>query len=58
MYIIAGLGNPTKEYDKTRHNVGFEVIDELAERYQIDIVNGSIEPFAAEAWWKVRRFFW
>ncbi len=37
MYIIAGLGNPTKEYDKTRHNVGFEVIDELAERYQIDI---------------------
>lgn len=30
MYIIAGLGNPTKEYDKTRHNVGFEVIDRLA----------------------------
>lgn len=30
MYIVAGLGNPTKEYDKTRHNVGFEVIDLLA----------------------------
>lgn len=30
MYIIAGLGNPTKEYEKTRHNVGFEVIDVLA----------------------------
>ena len=29
MYIIAGLGNPTKEYEKTRHNVGFEVIDVL-----------------------------
>ena len=37
MYIIAGLGNPTKEYDKTRHNVGFEVIDKLADRYDIDV---------------------
>ena len=32
MYIIAGLGNPTREYEKTRHNVGFEVIDVLAAR--------------------------
>lgn len=32
MYIVAGLGNPTKEYEKTRHNVGFEVIDVLADR--------------------------
>lgn len=37
MYLIAGLGNPTKEYDKTRHNVGFEVIDVLADRYRIDV---------------------
>lgn len=37
MYIIAGLGNPTKEYDKTRHNVGFSVIDVLADRYNIDV---------------------
>lgn len=40
MYIIAGLGNPTKEYDKTRHNIGFCVIDELAERNRI-AVNGK-----------------
>lgn len=37
MYIIIGLGNPTKEYDKTRHNVGFAVIDELAERMNIEV---------------------
>lgn len=37
MYLIAGLGNPTKEYDKTRHNAGFSVIDVLADRYRIDV---------------------
>lgn len=37
MIIIAGLGNPTKEYEGTRHNVGFDVIDRLADRYNIDV---------------------
>lgn len=37
MYIIAGLGNPTKEYERTRHNVGFSVIDVLADKYNIDM---------------------
>lgn len=37
MFIIAGLGNPSKEYDKTRHNVGFDAIDYLADIYGIDI---------------------
>lgn len=35
MYVIAGLGNPTRKYEKTRHNVGFDVIDALAEKYNI-----------------------
>ena len=37
MYIIAGLGNPTKQYEDTRHNVGFDVIDELAEQMGIEV---------------------
>lgn len=32
MYIIAGLGNPEAKYDKTRHNIGFRLVDELASR--------------------------
>lgn len=32
MYLIAGLGNPTREYHKTRHNVGFEAMDLLARK--------------------------
>lgn len=35
MIIIAGLGNPGREYAPTRHNVGFDVIDVLAEKYNI-----------------------
>lgn len=37
MYIIVGLGNPGKQYDKTRHNVGFDVIDMLANEYDISV---------------------
>lgn len=37
MYIIAGLGNPTKQYEGTRHNVGFDVIDRIADEYNISV---------------------
>jgi PTH1 family peptidyl-tRNA hydrolase len=37
MYIIVGLGNPGKEYEGTRHNAGFMVIDRMAEKYGIDV---------------------
>lgn len=39
MYIIAGLGNPGSEYEFTRHNIGFRVIDRLAEEYNISIMD-------------------
>ena len=37
MYIIAGLGNPTLQYEGTRHNVGFDVVDTLADKYNISV---------------------
>lgn len=38
MYIIVGLGNPGKQYEKTRHNIGFDVIDALADKYNISVI--------------------
>ena len=41
MYIIAGLGNPGKEYENTRHNIGFDVIDRLAEEENIAVMESK-----------------
>ncbi|MCU9594332.1 aminoacyl-tRNA hydrolase [Caldibacillus thermolactis] len=35
--LIVGLGNPGKEYEETRHNIGFKVIDELSKELQIPL---------------------
>ena len=37
MIIIAGLGNPDSEYEGTRHNTGFEVVDVLAGMLKIRV---------------------
>lgn len=37
MYVIAGLGNPERKYENTRHNIDFEVMDALAEKYNINM---------------------
>lgn len=38
MFIIAGLGNPGREYENTRHNIGFCVIEDIARKYQISML--------------------
>ena len=35
MFIIVGLGNPGKQYENTRHNIGFEAIDALIDAYNV-----------------------
>ena len=37
MYLIVGLGNPEEDYSKTRHNMGFNVINKIADKYSIEV---------------------
>lgn len=37
MFVIAGLGNPDKKYEHTRHNIGFDTLDYLADKYGISV---------------------
>lgn len=37
MFLIVGLGNPGNEYEDTRHNIGFKVVDNIAKEYNIEI---------------------
>lgn len=37
MYLIVGLGNPEQDYSKTRHNMGFEVINKISSKYNISV---------------------
>ena len=41
MKVIVGLGNPGKKYDNTRHNIGFEALDYIADKESISINTGK-----------------
>ena len=45
MYLIVGLGNPEQDYNLTRHNMGFWTINELAEKYEIDVTRSNFKGF-------------
>ena len=47
MFLIVGLGNPGKEYQNTRHNLGFMVVDELASRLGIKAYKSKCQAFIA-----------
>ena len=48
MFLIAGLGNPGKKYEKTRHNLGFMVIDELARRNSVSVDKSKFKSLTGE----------
>ena len=48
MHIIIGLGNPGREYHRTRHNVGFDVIDVLCEKLGIQLTRSAMHGLIGE----------
>ncbi len=45
MYLIVGLGNPEEKYSNTRHNMGFNVINELSKKVNIKVSKSKFEAF-------------
>lgn len=48
MFIFTGLGNPGREYERTRHNTGFECIDYLAALYRISVKKAKFKSLLGE----------
>ena len=43
MYLVVGLGNPEPEYSRTRHNMGFDVINNLSKKHNIDVSKNGFD---------------
>lgn len=48
MFLIVGLGNPTKKYEHTRHNVGFDCIDILAKNFSINVSKSACKALIGQ----------
>ena len=43
MKVFVGLGNPGRQYEETRHNIGYMVIDELADKWNIPLTQSKFK---------------
>lgn len=56
-WLIVGLGNPGREYEKTRHNCGFRAIDHLAERLGCKIDKGKFQGLYGQTVYQGKKLF-
>ena len=47
-HLVVGLGNPGREYEKTRHNVGFMMLDAIAKKYSISVTTSKFHALIGE----------
>ncbi|MDO4604475.1 MAG: aminoacyl-tRNA hydrolase [Helcococcus sp.] len=52
MYLIVGLGNPGRKYEKTRHNVGYDALDLIASKLNVDIKKVKFKGIYGETRYK------
>lgn len=50
MFLVVGLGNPTAKYEKTRHNIGFDVIDAIGAKYNIEVKERKSKAFCGSGY--------
>jgi peptidyl-tRNA hydrolase, PTH1 family len=55
MYLIVGLGNPGREYENTRHNLGFQAVDRLAKDLGISVSKDICNSLTGQAQWEGHR---
>ena len=48
MYLIVGLGNPEADYSKTRHNIGFDTVNKISEKYKIEMNKKKFDSLYGE----------
>lgn len=48
MHLVVGLGNPEQEYGKSRHNMGFDAINQIAKNYEISLEREKFDAIMAD----------
>ena len=58
MKLVVGLGNPGRKHERTRHNFGFLIIDQIARQNQVTVKKSSARPWSASGRTMEKRFCW